>query len=71
MTGPDPRVGLRDLTGDYTHLHNRCHQREAALVGLLREARDLIFYLGSAVDDDLLRRIDAATTDNAREGTDA
>lgn len=55
---PDPRAGL----------HNRCHQREAVLVRLLREARDLIDeQLFSVHAADLGRRIDAAT-DNAREG---
>lgn len=38
----DPRAALRDLAGDHTHLHDRCHEREAALAGLLAEARDLI-----------------------------
>lgn len=71
----DPRAALRDLAGDYTHLHDRCRRREAALAGLLAEARDLIdrhLHAPEAPQNsdftDLLRRIDAATTDNAREG---
>lgn len=67
----DPRAGILDVTGDRTHMHNRCHQRAADLAGLLAECRDEIARLdrlGVRRTNNLLRRIDAATTDNAREG---